>query len=189
MVLLAGEPGIGKSTLLYKWPLVIHSGVNLSKVRVNLFMFAVRNRLRRLNCANRFGILGQKLMLLPETDVDAVIQSLEGEKPALVIVDSIQTMTTTSLSRQRRFGGPGRECAGRLISWAKGSQTPLFLVGHVTKEGAIAGPKILEHAVDTVIYFEGEPHGQIRLLRDTKNRFGPTGEVGILKMEGGAGAG
>jgi len=185
VVLLAGEPGIGKSTLLLQMA-ACYSQRRQSVKNPRQVVFYVcgeespsQIKLR----ANRLGFLGQNLMLLPETDVDAVIQSLEKEKPALVIVDSIQTMTTTCLAGSAGSVGQVRECAGRLISWAKGSQTPLFLVGHVTKEGAIAGPKILEHAVDTVIYFEGEPYGQIRLLRDTKNRFGPTGEVGILKME------
>jgi DNA repair protein RadA/Sms len=186
VVLLAGEPGIGKSTLLLQMAACYSQRRQSAKSpRQSLLYVCGEESPSQIKLrANRLGFLGQNLMLLPETDVDAVIQSLEKEKPALVIVDSIQTMTTACLAGSAGSVGQVKECAGRLISWAKGSQTPLFLVGHVTKEGAIAGPKILEHAVDTVIYFEGEPYGQIRLLRDTKNRFGPTGEVGILKMEG-----
>lgn len=178
VILLAGEPGIGKSTLLLQVAQKI-AGRGGKVVYVCGEESPLQIKLR----ANRLGVLGQNLMLLPETDVDIVAQTLGGEKLALVIVDSIQTMTTADLAGSAGSVGQVRECARRLIFWAKENQTPLFLVGHVTKEGAIAGPKVLEHAVDTLVYFQGDPYGQIRLLQDTKNRFGPTGEVGILKME------
>jgi len=178
VVLLAGEPGIGKSTLL----LQVAQKITQNGERV-VYICGEESPSQIKLRANRLNVLGKNLMLLPETDVDAVVQSLERENLALAIVDSIQTMTTIDLAGSAGSVGQVRECARRLISWSKKSQTPLFLVGHVTKEGAIAGPKVLEHAVDTVVYFQGDPYGQIRLLQDTKNRFGPTGEVGILKME------
>ncbi|MBP8591592.1 AAA family ATPase, partial [Candidatus Shapirobacteria bacterium] len=136
VILLAGEPGIGKSTLLLQVAQKI-AGRGGKVVYVCGEESPLQIKLR----ANRLGVLGQNLMLLPETDVDIVAQTLGGEKLALVIVDSIQTMTTVDLAGGAGSVGQVKECARRLILWAKESQTPLFLVGHVTKEGAIAGPK------------------------------------------------
>jgi len=181
-VLFAGEPGIGKSTLLTQLSLNLaknnHSVVYLcgeeSPQQVSL-------RIRRLS-PSFSSVSG--LFLLPEVDVDAVLAFLENQSPppSLVVIDSVQTITTQDLTGVAGSVGQVRECSHRLISWAKKAQVPIFLIGHITKEGNIAGPKVLEHAVDTVIYFEGERRQDLRLLRAVKNRFGATDEVGIFKM-------
>jgi len=184
VVLFAGEPGIGKSTLLTQLSL------NLNEKTKNHPVFylcgeespqQIKLRLRRLNINSQ---KTNNLLLLPETDVDAIIAFLERQSPlpSLVIIDSIQTLTTSDLTGVAGSVGQVRESSQRLINWAKTSQVPIFLVGHITKEGSIAGPKVLEHAVDTVIYFEGERMQDLRLLRVIKNRFGPTDEVGIFQM-------
>lgn len=134
--------------------------------------------------AERLGVKTENLFFLAQTDVDLICETadkLAGKIP-LVIVDSIQTLTTEELSGTAGSVGQVRECAGRLVKLAKSTNLPIFLVGHVTKEGAIAGPKVLEHMVDTVVYIEGEKFGAARLLRATKNRFGATDEVGVFEM-------
>ena len=178
VVLLAGEPGIGKSTLLLQ--LATHYSH-----RSLLYVCGEESPNQVKIRAERLGVSTDNLLLLPTTDTDEVLQVLNKEKGlSLVIVDSIQAMATTDLSGTAGSVGQVRESAARLIDWAKHTNVPLILVGHVTKEGNIAGPKILEHAVDTVIYFEGDQYGQLRLLRATKNRFGRTGEVGVFRMSG-----
>ena len=134
--------------------------------------------------AERLKIKTDNLLVLEETDVDAIIAGLHPAiTPSLVIVDSIQTMTTQDLTGTAGSVGQVRECAARLISAVKPLGIPMFLVGHVTKEGTIAGPKVLEHAVDTILNLEGEKYTSLRLLRTTKNRFGPTDEVGLFEMK------
>jgi len=178
VILLAGEPGIGKSTLLLQ--LATHYP------RQSLLYVCGEESPNQIKIrAERLGVSSSNLLLLPTTDTDEVLQMLNREKGlSLIIVDSIQAMTTTDLSGTAGSVGQVRESAARLIDWAKHSNIPLILVGHVTKEGNIAGPKVLEHAVDTVVYFEGDQYGQLRLLRATKNRFGRTGEVGVFRMSG-----
>ncbi|KUK82894.1 MAG: DNA repair protein radA [Microgenomates bacterium 39_6] len=175
-VLLAGEPGIGKSTLLLQLveafapePVCCICGEESPE--------QIKMR------ANRLGVDGKNLRLISVTDVDEVIATLGSlDKNSLIIVDSIQTLTTQDLTGAAGSLGQVRESASRLINFAKKNNISMFLVGHVTKTGSIAGPKVLEHAVDTVIYFEGDQHGQLRLLRSVKNRFGATGEVGVFVM-------
>lgn len=134
--------------------------------------------------AARLGIKGDGITILPETDVDAVLDHVsDSSNPSLLIVDSIQTVTTQDLSGTAGSVGQVRETSARLIAFAKRTKTPIFMTGHVTKVGAIAGPRVLEHMVDTVCWFEGERSQFLRLLRAVKNRFGPTDEVGIFTME------
>ena len=182
VVLLAGEPGIGKSTLL----LQVASKVGEKLARPVFYVAGEESPAQIKMRAERLGVKSDRLFLLPETDIDRVIAFLNEEKkepPALLVVDSIQTMVTSDLAGAAGSVGQVREAAARLIGWAKRQGVSAFFVGHITKEGLVAGPKILEHAVDTVLYFEGDRYGQWRLLRGEKNRFGRTGEVGIFKME------
>lgn len=172
-VLLSGEPGIGKSTLLLelaekvspKTVLYVAGEESASQIKIR---------------AQRLGIKGDRLEILESTDVDSIIDQIGSCE--LLIVDSIQTLTTQDLSGTAGSVGQVRECAARLIGATKNLGIPLFLVGHVTKDGTIAGPKVLEHIVDTVLNFEGEKYTSLRLLRTNKNRFGPTDEVGLFEM-------
>jgi len=184
VVLLAGEPGIGKSTLLLELgakiggPACRQAGLYVSGEE-SLSQVKLR--------AERLGIKSDNLLFLAETDVDVIVSTIEQLnnetiKQLIVIVDSIQTLYTEDLMGTPGSVGQVRECANRLLRIAKSKDIPLFLIGHITKEGAIAGPKVLEHLVDTVLYLEGERFGTARLLRATKNRFGPTDEVGVFQM-------
>ena len=172
VVLVAGEPGIGKSTLLLQ--LVAKVGGLYISGEESLGQLKIR--------AQRLKINSLKAQFLAETQIDSFLPSLADLKPVLVVADSIQALFTADLSGVAGSVGQVRECAGRLTRLAKREKIPVFLVGHVTKEGAIAGPKILEHMVDTVISLEGDRFGQFRLLRATKNRFGATDEVGVFEM-------
>lgn len=177
VILMAGEPGIGKSTLLLE--LVAKTGGIYISGEESLQQIKIRAE--RLGISTKSG--SESTLFLMETDADViggVLAQTEGIK--LAIIDSIQTLTTTDLSGTAGSVGQVRECASRLLKVAKERDLPVFLVGHVTKEGALAGPKILEHLVDTVIYIEGERFGTARLLRATKNRFGATDEVGVFEM-------
>lgn len=172
VVLIAGEPGIGKSTLLLQLADKIGSALYVSGEE-SASQVAIR--------AKRLGVRSKTLKFLEETDVDAVIEATEG--PSLMVVDSIQTLFTSDLSGLPGSVGQVRECAARLLRLAKERSFPLFMVGHVTKEGTVAGPAVLAHIVDSVLWFEGEKSLSLRLLRAVKNRFGPTDEVGIFSME------
>jgi DNA repair protein RadA/Sms len=172
VVLLAGEPGIGKSTLLTQ--LAVKLGQSVLYVCGEESPEQIKMRIMRL------GRGGDKLAFLPTIDVDEVVAS--AGQPALMIVDSIQTMATADLTGMAGSVGQIRECAFRLLNFAKNSGTVVFLVGHITKEGAIAGPKILEHLVDTVLYLEGDRRHEFRILRSQKNRFGSVDEVGVFQM-------
>jgi len=178
VVFLAGEPGIGKSTLLTQLALEIEREV--------LYVCGEESPEQIKLRVNRLGkkSVGAKLSFLPETNADEVIASVRGmgKKPSLVIVDSIQTMMTEDLSGMAGSVGQVRECAYRLLNMAKEIGVPVFLVGHVTKVGTIAGPKVLEHLVDTVLYLEGDKKHQFRILRAQKNRFGSVDEVGVFLM-------
>lgn len=176
VLLLAGEPGIGKSTIL------LQLAQNLGDVLyVSGEESAIQVRLR----ADRLKVSSKNIKFLETTDVDAVVATLESlsTKPNLVIVDSIQTMATTDLSGVSGSVGQVRECASRLLRWAKTNNTALIMVGHVTKQGSVAGPAVLSHIVDSVLWFEGDKTYTLRLLRAVKNRFGPTDEVGLFTME------
>ena len=177
LVLVSGDPGIGKSTLL----LQVSAGVARQGSKVVYASgeeSAYQTRIR----ADRLAIRGDGLYLLAETDLESILHQMESVSPGLGIIDSIQTVYLRELE-----GAPGsisqiRECTLRLMQWAKLSGTPLLITGHVTKEGAIAGPKVLEHMVDAVLHLEGESFSAYRLLRGVKNRFGSTNEVGIFEM-------
>jgi len=177
VILVAGEPGIGKSTMMlqaaealaHKAKILYISGEESAK----------QIRLR----AQRLGTLSENLMLLPETNLFAIEKAIGEIKPRFVVIDSIQTLYREDLASAPSSVAQVRECAAYLVRIAKASGIPILIVGHVTKEGAVAGPRVLEHIVDTVLYFEGEQHRQYRLLRATKNRFGSTNEVGIFEMK------
>ena len=178
LVLIGGEPGIGKSTLLLQVAALV-AGRRGAVAYVSGEETANQIKLR----ANRLGISGDSLFLLPETDIEVILARLETLTPALLIIDSIQT---TQVAEDA--GVPGsitqvRESAQRLMRWAKSSGVPVFISGHVTKEGAIAGPRVLEHIVDVVLYLEGEQFSSYRLLRCVKNRFGSTHEIGVFEMK------
>ena len=178
LVLLGGDPGIGKSTLLLQVSNLVaaHCGPVLYATGEES---AEQVRLR----ADRLGAISPNLYILPETDVDGISQFAQGMNPALLVVDSIQTMQTTDLDSPSGSVGQVRESTARLTRLAKTANFATFLVGHVTKEGSLAGPKTLEHMVDTVLYLEGDHYHAYRLLRSVKNRFGATNEVGVFDMQ------
>jgi DNA repair protein RadA/Sms len=178
LVLIGGEPGIGKSTLL----LQTASHIAASKGKVAYVSGEETLHQTHLR-ARRLGITGDGLFLLAENNLDSIIEHLDRLKPCMAIVDSIQSVFLPELETSSGSVTQVRECTLRLMRWAKQSQTPVFITGHVTKDGAIAGPRVLEHIVDSVLYFEGEPFSSYRLLRAVKNRFGSTNEVGIFEMK------
>ena len=177
VVLIGGDPGIGKSTLLLQLSGKITAGSS-TILYVTGEESTSQTRLR----ANRLGALSDNLYLLAETCLEDIIPHIEQLRPAAVIIDSIQTIYTQQLPSTPGSIGQVREVAAELMGLAKGWQIPIFLIGHVTKEGAIAGPKALEHMVDTVLYFEGERGHSFRILRAVKNRFGSTNEIGVFEM-------
>jgi DNA repair protein RadA/Sms len=178
LVLIGGEPGIGKSTLL------LQMSSHLAQARGVVAYVSGEETLHQIRLrAKRLGISGERLYLLSETSLDAVIDHLDRMQPCLAIVDSIQSVFLPELETSSGSITQVRECTLRLMRWAKQTQTPVFITGHVTKDGAIAGPRVLEHIVDTVLYFEGEAFSSYRLLRAVKNRFGSTNEVGIFEMK------
>lgn len=170
--LVSGDPGIGKSTLLTQLALNVE---NTLYVAGEESAHQIKIRVDRISPK-------QNLAVLNEVDVDMVVEVIRQTKPALIIVDSIQTLETQDLESIAGSIGQVRECAQRLQKVAKQSHIPIFLVGHVTKEGTIAGPKTLEHMVDVVLSLEGDSATQFRILRSNKNRFGPTDEVGVFEM-------
>ena len=172
VILVAGEPGIGKSTILLQVVEAIKSKALYISGEESLQQIKIR--------AERLGVRGKDLFFLTETDVDAILGAIEEQK--LVVVDSIQTLYTEELSGTAGSVGQVRECASRLLKIAKSKDIPIFLIGHITKEGVIAGPKVLEHMVDAVLYIEGERYGAARILRVAKNRFGAVDEVGVFQM-------
>jgi len=177
LVLVGGEPGIGKSTLLLQVASLV-SEQEGPVLYVSGEESAPQMRLR----ARRLGIQGERLYVLNETSLEAIIAQVEQLKPQMLIVDSIQTVYCEGLTSGAGSVSQVRQAASRLMQVAKGQGLPIFIVGHMTKSGAIAGPKVLEHIVDTVLYLEGERFHTYRLLRSVKNRFGPTPEVGVFEM-------
>lgn len=177
LVLIGGEPGIGKSTLSLQIPL-LNPQLKVLYVTGEESVGQVKMR------AERIGGKQDNCLIFSETQMDVILREADGVKPDLLIVDSVQTMFTETLD-----GSPGsvsqvRECAALLLRYAKQTNTPVLLIGHITKEGSIAGPKVLEHIVDVVLQFEGENRGAYRLLRGIKNRFGSTSELAVFEMTG-----
>jgi DNA repair protein RadA/Sms len=179
LVLIGGDPGIGKSTLLLQVSaMAAQQGSKVFYVSGEESLQQVRLR------ANRLGLGGGGLYILAETNLEAILGQLDQAAPDLVVVDSIQTVSVDELGSAPGSVGQIRECTMRLMGWAKTAGVPVLLSGHVTKDGAIAGPRVLEHIVDVVLYLEGEAFSAYRLLRSVKNRFGSTNEVGIFEMRG-----
>ncbi|MBR7070595.1 MAG: DNA repair protein RadA [Clostridia bacterium] len=176
VVLLSGEPGIGKSTILLQMCRVLQDRMQI--LYVSGEESAVQIKLR----ANRIGIVGNHISVMTETDVQTVCQSILSTKPDLVLIDSIQTMQIPELSSSAGSIVQVRESTNLLLRTGKELGVPIFIVGHVNKGGDIAGPKVMEHIVDTVLYFEGERNQAYRILRAMKNRFGSTNEIGVFEM-------
>lgn len=179
ITLIGGEPGIGKSTLLLQTSMLLANSIG-TVLYVSGEESAQQIKMR----AERLNVKADDLLLLTETLLENIFEHVARINPTVLIIDSIQTMYTETLEGSPGLVGQVRECASRLQGLAKTSGISVFLVGHVTKEGQIAGPRVLEHIVDTVLYLEGDPFQAFRLLRSVKNRFGATSEVGVFEMQG-----
>ncbi|HUF53652.1 MAG TPA: DNA repair protein RadA [Dehalococcoidia bacterium] len=178
LILMGGDPGIGKSTLVLQAASAIAQNATALYVSAEESVSQVKMR------ADRLGLGEGRLLVLPETSLDSALRQAEEIQPALVIVDSIQTVFCESAGNSPGSIAQLRECAGTLMRWAKSHDTPVMIIGHVTKDGDIAGPRLLEHVVDVVLYLEGERFSSYRLLRAVKNRFGSVDEVGVFEMTG-----
>lgn len=176
LVLLSGDPGIGKSTILLQMCQFI------GKSRTVLYISGEESARQIKLRANRLGVDTDNLFVLAQTDVASIVETIKVEKPNIVIIDSIQTMMIDDISSSAGSITQVRECTNIFMHLAKSLGIPIFVVGHVNKDGAIAGPKVLEHIVDTVLYFEGERNYSYRILRSAKNRFGSTNEIGVFEM-------
>lgn len=178
LVLVGGDPGIGKSTLL------LQMCYNLSAEGKSVLYISGEESLAQIKLrAERVGGFNDSLMLLCETSLEAIEETLKETKPEVVIIDSIQTMYREELASAPGSVGQIRETTAVLMQLAKGLNISIFIVGHVTKEGVVAGPRVLEHMVDTVLYFEGDRNAVYRILRSVKNRFGSTNEIGVFEMQ------
>jgi len=177
LVLLGGDPGIGKSTLA----LQMVNSVSLSKRSV-LYVTGEESPEQVKMRAERMGVGSDRLFVYAETSVESILDEIAKLSPKIVVVDSIQTIYTEDFPSAPGSVGQIRESAAKIMQYAKTNGTAIFLIGHVTKEGAIAGPKVLEHIVDTVLYFEGGREHPYRILRAVKNRFGSTNEIGVFEM-------
>jgi DNA repair protein RadA/Sms len=178
LVLLGGEPGIGKSTLL------LQAAANFARHAPVLYCSGEESAHQVKSRGERLGVGHAPLYLLAETCLERIVEEAARLKPALLVVDSVQTVFSLKMSSAPGSVGQVREAATQLLFIAKGQNLPTFLVGHVTKDGSLAGPKVLEHIVDTVLYFEGERHHAYRLVRAVKNRFGAISELGVFEMTG-----
>jgi DNA repair protein RadA/Sms len=177
MVLIGGDPGIGKSTLMLQ---TLHG---LAAAGRTVLYVSGEESIRQIRIrSQRLGALGSGLLVVSEIDVTAVLHMVESHRPDVLVIDSIQTMFSPELTSAPGSVSQVRESAMRLMLMAKRSGVPVFLVGHVTKDGSIAGPRLLEHMVDTVLYFEGDRNHAYRILRAVKNRFGSTNEIGVFEM-------
>lgn len=179
LVLIAGDPGIGKSTILLQT-----SGLLCKNNKKVLYVSAEESSNQIKLRADRLSIKAESLYIYPQTNLELIKKEIENIKPDLVVVDSIQAIYTQNISSSAGSVSQIRECCNYLMQMAKNENITVIVIGHVTKDGNIAGPKVLEHMVDTVIYFEGDKYKSYRLLRATKNRFGNTSEVGIFEMGG-----
>lgn len=177
LVLISGDPGIGKSTILLQ--ICEHLGKSRNVLYVSGEESASQIKLR----AGRLGVTTENLGILAETDIGVIVETIKTSKPDVVIIDSIQTMVYDEISSTAGSITQVRECTNILMHLAKSLEIPILVVGHVNKDGAIAGPKVLEHIVDTVLYFEGERNYSYRILRGVKNRFGSTNEIGVFEMK------
>ena len=176
MILLGGDPGIGKSTILLQCLTLI------SQDRAALYVTGEESLQQVSLRAHRLGLGEAKLELLSETCVESIITLAGKQKPRVMVIDSIQTIYTESVQSAPGAVSQVRESAAQLVRFAKQTGTALFLVGHVTKEGTLAGPRVLEHMVDTVLYFEGDDGERFRMIRAIKNRFGAVNELGVFAM-------
>ncbi len=178
LTLVGGDPGIGKSTLLLQ--VCRHMAADGRKV----LYISGEESLKQIKIrANRIGSFSDNLLLLCETSLETVEQTIRSQMPAITIIDSIQTMYHEEISSAPGSVSQVRESTNVLLQLAKGLNVSVFIVGHVTKEGTVAGPRVLEHMVDTVLYFEGDRHASYRILRGVKNRFGSTNEIGVFEMK------
>ncbi|RJQ49430.1 MAG: DNA repair protein RadA [Nitrospiraceae bacterium] len=177
VVLIGGDPGIGKSTL------ILQSLRGLAKLGKVLYVSGEESPEQIKIRAERLNIASDKIILLPETSLEGIISVAQDIDPQVIVIDSIQTVFSLDLPSAPGSVGQIRECSTKLMFFAKKYAIPLFIIGHVTKEGAIAGPKVLEHIVDTVLYFEGDKGHPFRILRAVKNRFGSTNEIGVFEMQ------
>ncbi|MBA1244092.1 DNA repair protein RadA [Pseudomonas japonica] len=176
VVLIGGDPGIGKSTIL------LQTLCNLAERMPALYVTGEESQQQVAMRARRLGLPQDKLKVMTETSIESIIATARRENPKVMVIDSIQTIFTEQLQSAPGGVAQVRESAALLVRFAKQSGTAIFLVGHVTKEGSLAGPRVLEHMVDTVLYFEGESDGRLRLLRAVKNRFGAVNELGVFGM-------
>jgi len=176
VTLIGGDPGIGKSTLL------LQVLAELAARNRTLYVSGEESPQQISLRAQRLGLARDRVRLLPEINVEGILATAEVEQPQVMVIDSIQTVYTERLQSAPGSVAQVRESAAQLVRYAKAGGAALFLVGHVTKEGAIAGPRVLEHMVDTVLYFEGDPSGRLRVLRAVKNRYGPVNELGVFAM-------
>ena len=177
VTLVGGDPGIGKSTLLLQ---VVQ---NLAEKDLKILYISGEESAKQIKLrGRRLGASSKNLFVLVEIDLDSIVKHINEISPKVVVIDSIQTMYSPVLTSAPGSVGQVRESSGRLILLAKKTGIPIFLVGHVTKDGSIAGPKVLEHMVDTVLYFEGDSSHAYRIIRAMKNRFGPTNEIGVFEM-------
>ncbi len=176
LVLVGGDPGIGKSTLL------LQVCRNLAESKEVLYISGEESLQQIKMRAQRIGTFSDNLQLFCETNLEQIEQVIERQKPQTVIIDSIQTIYSEEVGSAPGSVSQVRETTGRLLQIAKGMDITIFIVGHVTKEGVVAGPRVLEHMVDTVLYFEGDRHASYRILRGVKNRFGSTNEIGVFEM-------
>jgi len=180
VVLIGGDPGIGKSTLL------LQALDRLARNKVNVLYISGEESLRQTKMrADRIGVTSPDLYVLAENSLEKIMQYIQKLKPRVAVIDSIQTIFTSQLQSAPGSIGQVRESAGKLMVLSKSTGLSTFLIGHVTKEGAIAGPRVLEHIVDTVLYFEGDRGHPYRILRAVKNRFGSTNEIGVFEMKDG----
>ncbi len=179
LILVGGDPGIGKSTLLLQMCREI-----TGKTKKVLYISGEESLSQIKMRAERLGVFHGELLLLCETDLDLIEEVIDKQKPDIVIIDSIQTMFKEEVSAAPGSVSQVREATATLMRIAKGSGITIFIIGHVTKEGVVAGPRVLEHMVDTVLYFEGDNYASYRVLRAVKNRFGSTNEIGVFEMQG-----
>lgn len=176
LMLLAGDPGIGKSTLTMQLTGSIKMEGNI------LYVSGEESRQQLKMRAQRLGIQRDQLLILTENNLSVIEKHIQKLQPGLVILDSIQTVFLPEITSAPGSVSQLRECTGRILQWAKGLEISIIVVGHVTKDGSVAGPRVLEHMVDTVLFFEGERHNHFRILRALKNRFGSTNEIGVFEM-------